>query len=154
MHVGMGTRRRFFNLCGGLVLALWATAAGAQNPQVPAGGACAASPNVLCLRDNRFEVSLSWRTAEGLTGQGVGVALSNDTGYFWFFDAGNVELIVKVLDACGPYGRHWVFASGLTNVEVVLLVTDTVSGDFHLYINPLGRVYVPIQDTETFSSCP
>jgi len=153
MHAGTGARRRFSTLCGALLMTIWAAVAGAQTSAPPGEGECAGGPNVLCLRDNRFEVSVSWRTAEGLTGQGVGVQLTNDTGYFWFFEAGNVELLIKVLDACAPYGRHWVFASGLTNVEVVLLVTDTLSGDSHLYINPLGRVYVPVQDTETFAAC-
>lgn len=55
------------------------------------------------------------------------VQLTGDTGYFWFFNASNVELVVKVLDAC-HFGRFWVFAGGLTNVDVDLTVTDTATG--------------------------
>ena len=32
----------------------------------------------------------------------MGVPLTSDSGYFWFFDADNIELVVKVLDACTP----------------------------------------------------
>ena len=51
--------------------------------------------------------------------------LTDDSGYLWFFDADNIELIVKVLDGCGVNNRYWVFAGGLTNVEVDIIVTDT-----------------------------
>ena len=34
----------------------------------------------------------------GRSGDGQGVQLSNDTGYFWFFADTNVELMVKVLE--------------------------------------------------------
>jgi hypothetical protein len=83
------------------------------------------------------------------------VRLTPDTGYFWFFRDTNVEMITKVINACGgASGRVWVFAGGLTNVEVRLRVTDTVSGGFKEYLNPLNTAFRPVQDTNAFATCP
>ncbi len=81
--------------------------------------------------------------------------LTDDSGYFWFFGASNVELVTKVLNACvDPFNRHWVFAAGLTDVEVELVVTDTVTGQVKRYQNPRGAAYKPVQDTDAFATCP
>jgi hypothetical protein len=62
---------------------------------------------------------------------------------------------VKVLDACAtPSHSYWVFAAGLTNLGSNLVVTDTVTGQFRIYANPVGTRYQPIQDTTTFAACP
>ena len=63
-------------------------------------------------------------------------------------------MIVKVLDGCDINGSRWVFAGGLTNVNVTLTVTDTQTGRVQTYINPQNTPYQPIQDTSTFSTCP
>lgn len=112
---------------------------------------CAAGS--LCLNDDRFEVTATWTTRSGATGAGVPVELTSDTGYFWFFDDSNVEVVVKVLDGCGTNGRFWVFAGGLTNVEVVMRVRDTVSGQVRTYTNPQRTPFQPIQDTAAFTGC-
>lgn len=80
--------------------------------------------------------------------------LTVDTGSFWFFDDSNLELMVKVLDGCAVNGRHWVFAAGLTDVEVELDVTDAWTGQTKTYRNPLGTPFAPIQDTAAFATCP
>ena len=82
----------------------------------------------------------------------MGVSLTGDSGYFWFFDAANIELVVKVLDAC-TLGNFWVFAGGLTNVGVTLIVEDTQTGASKTYTNPIGTAFAPLQDTKAFS-CP
>ena len=88
-------------------------------------------------------------------GFGTAVPLTSDAGYFWFFDSSNVELIVKVVDACvDPFNRFWIFGAGLTNVEVTLRITDLKSGLVKSHVNPLGTAYAPIQDTDTFATCP
>jgi len=81
------------------------------------------------------------------------VPLTGDTGYFWFFDSANIELVVKVLDGCPVNEHHWVFAGGLTNVEVELRVTDTLTGDVQDYTNAAGSPFQPIQDSSAFF-CP
>jgi thermitase len=120
----------------------------------PGAGQCTPSPTALCLSGGRFRVEASWRRASGATGQGKAVRLTPDTGYFWFFDSFNVEVLVKVLNACGGAShRFWVFAGGLTNVEVRMRVTDTVTGQFREYLNPLNTAFQPIQDTSAFATC-
>ena len=153
MHAGTGARRRFSTLCGALLMTIWAAVAGAQTSAPPGEGECAGGPNVLCLRDNRFEVSVSWRTAEGLTGQGVGVQLTNDTGYFWFFEAGNVELLIKVLDACVISPNFWTFMSANTNVAFTLTITDKLTGRTKVITNPQGHLADSVADTGNTFPC-
>ncbi|MEM6702390.1 MAG: Calx-beta domain-containing protein [Acidobacteriota bacterium] len=116
-------------------------------------GVCMEDASTLCLNGGRFEVTASWRTTSGDIGPGSAVALSDDTGYFWFFDEENVEITLKVLDGCAINGRYWVFAGGLTDVEVDLTVTDTESGISRSYTNPRATSFEPIQDTSAFSDC-
>jgi membrane-associated phospholipid phosphatase len=118
--------------------------------------ACVQTPNALCLENSRFKVQSIWRTFIGIeSGSAPGHALpqTNDFGQFWFFSPDNVELSVKVLNGCALNNHFWVFASGLTNVEVVLRVTDTLTGETRTYFNPNGQAYTPVQDTSAFS-CP
>ncbi|MCH9647042.1 MAG: carboxypeptidase regulatory-like domain-containing protein [Deltaproteobacteria bacterium] len=119
-------------------------------------GACIASETRLCLNGGRFAVDIDWMTRAGNTGQGQAVDLTfaDDSGYFWFFNASNVEVIVKVLDACdSSFNSFWVFAAGLTNVEVNLTVTDTLTGEIQTYLNPLQTPFEPILDTAAFDTC-
>lgn len=117
---------------------------------------CVVSPTTLCLNAGRFAVTATYRTSNGQSGNGTGVALTTDSGYFWFFSPANIEVVVKVLNACGLNPpRYWVFAAGLTNVEVHLNVTDTQTGGSpQAYTNPLNTPFAPIQDTDAFSTCP
>jgi len=115
---------------------------------------CTANSTTLCLSNNRFAVTASWRTTGGQTGNGTATAITSDTGYFTFFSSTNVEVVVKVLDACGLNARYWVFAGGLTDVNVTLTVRDTKSGTTRTYTNPLGVAFQPIQDTNALPVCP
>jgi membrane-associated phospholipid phosphatase len=117
---------------------------------------CVESSTALCIGNHRFKVEAIWRYANvtgNVTGVGHTLQGTSDSGQFWFFDADNVELTVKVLDGCSINDHFWVFASGLTDVEVVLRVTDTQTGRTRTYFNPLKRAYKPVQDTSAFS-CP
>jgi hypothetical protein len=108
----------------------------------------------LSLLHNRFDVEAAWRTADGHTGVGTPVALTDETGYFWFFSPTNVEVVVKGLDACASAApRFWFFAGGLTNAEVTLTVTDQATGQQKIYRNPQGRAFAPVQDTNAFTTC-
>ena len=119
-----------------------------------AGGAgtCAADGESLCLNNGRFRVRATWRTGEG-SGTARGVQLTADSGYFWFFDTSNVEVIVKVLDACSGFQRFWVFSTGLTDVGVRLTVEDVRTGQVREYTNPRGTPYAPKFDTNAFATC-
>ena len=115
---------------------------------------CESDPTTMCLNASRFRVTADWRKTDGTTGQGQAVALTPDSGYFWFFNPANIEAVVKVLNACSVGGHYWVFGAGLTNVEVTLRVVDTFAGSVKTYVNPLGNAYQPIQDTSAFATCP
>lgn len=115
--------------------------------------ACVPGGPFLCLNNGRFRVTANWTTTN-TTRQAQAVSLTAESGYFWFFDQGNVEVTVKVLNACGANNRYWVFASGMTNAGVTLFVTDTKTGAFKSYTNPKGRVFRSILDTGAFATCP
>jgi len=116
---------------------------------------CAEDAKTLCLQDDRFSVTMTWRTPQGNSGVGQAVPLTDDTGYFWFFQDSNVEVVVKVLDACvDRFRRYWVFAGGLTNVEATLVVQDTATGFQRTYENPLRTPFQPIQDVQAFATSP
>jgi len=117
-------------------------------------GKCAGGAASLCLNGERFRVLASWKTADGGTGNGGAVPFAADSGSFWFFDPSNIEVNVKVLDACSFNGRYWVFASGGTNVEVTLTVTDTQTGAAKTYKSPQGQLFATIADVNAFASCP
>lgn len=110
-------------------------------------GSCTAGP-YLCLNGNRFRAEVTWK-ANGGSGAGQAEALSGDTGYFWFFDSANAELVVKVLDGRGANGHFWVFYGALTNVEYTLRITDTATGTVKAYTNPPGR-FASAGDTSAF----
>ncbi|HEV2852641.1 MAG TPA: CSLREA domain-containing protein [Thermoanaerobaculia bacterium] len=137
---------------------------GAARP-APAGGrcdigafeataTCVAGGNALCLNNGRFKVTATWQTR---TSGGVAQALplTTDSGLFTFFDPNNVELTVKVLNACGlRVPRYWVHISGLTNLRVDVTVMDTKTGLTKTYTNPQGRPFLLIQDNSFFNVCP
>ena len=115
-------------------------------------GDCVPSATAMCLNGDRFRVHATFDTGEH-AGAAQVVELTSDTGYLWFFADTNVELIVKVLDACGFNDRYWVFMGGLTNVNTVITVTDTETGASKTYTNPQGTAFKPIQDTGAFATC-
>jgi hypothetical protein len=127
----------------------------AGTPLVAPAAVCLADTHSVCLAGQRFKIQAHWRTGQGLQGMGHGSALTADTGTFWFFSPANVEMVVKVLDACALNRNFWVFAGGLTNVEVVWTVTDTRTGFTRAYLNPQGAAFLPVQETRAFDgSCP
>ena len=121
------------------------------------GDACesaAACGKGVSVNKDRFCVQAFWRSHDGSTGEGVGVRFGDDSGYLWFFGPRNVELTAKVLDACSlPSRNFWVFASGTTDVRVLLRVTDRWSGRRLHYFNPRGHDFQPITDTHGFDTC-
>jgi glucose/arabinose dehydrogenase len=120
----------------------------------PQEEACDPGADTLCLgADGRFAVRASFRVDGGPPRQAQGRALTSDTGAFWFFSEDNLEVLVKVLDACAAFDRFWVFAAGLTNLELELVVRDTATAAEQRYPNPPGRPFAPVQDTAAFLTC-
>lgn len=117
---------------------------------------CIPTDSDLCLSQGRFRVSGSWRIPDrSRSGYMRALPVAGDSGLFWFFSPDNMEIMVKVLNACAePAGRFWVFAAGTTNLETFLLVEDTTAAfTLRTYANPFGTPFVPIQDTAAFT-CP
>jgi hypothetical protein len=102
-------------------------------------GPCATGVETLCLAGGRFQVEVQWRTGE-TNGTGKVVPNSDQTGMVWFFDASNIELIVKVLDGRPVNGAYWVFYGGLSDVEYWITVTDTQTGRSRTYHNEQGNL--------------
>jgi plastocyanin len=119
-------------------------------------GPCVAGPAVLCLNNHRFKAVLDWHTATD-DGQGAAVPLPSapDSGLFYFFSPTNIEMLIKVLNACvPPFNHYWVFFAATTNVEFAVVVTDTANGKTVAYFNPLNRAAPPVQDINAFATCP
>ena len=113
----------------------------------------AAADDGLDLHGERFHVTVEWRTPDGTRGVGHPVSSTQQSGFFWFFSPSNLELMVKVLDACATSQRYWVFAAGMTDVAVTLTVEDRWSGDVKRYQRAGGSLFAPIADTSSFDAC-
>ncbi len=115
---------------------------------------CIPDATTMCLNGGRFRITVAWDTGVA-TGVGMAVPLTDDSGYFWFFNEANIEMVVKIRNACvNPFNHFWFFAGGLTNVATETTVTDTQTGSFKVYPTPQGPPFVPIQDTRAFATCP
>jgi hypothetical protein len=115
--------------------------------------ACAPSPTTACLAGGRFAVTVQWRTPQGGVGPGRVQPTSDRSALVWFFNQANVEMLIKVLDACSNFDRYWVFFAATTNVDFTVTVTDTATGIVKQYSNPMGQAAAPVQDTVTFEGC-
>jgi hypothetical protein len=111
---------------------------------------CRPDARTLCLNNSRFAVTSNWKTSDGNTGVGTAVPLTTDTGYFWFFGAANIELVIKVLDARTVNGKYWVFYGALSDVNYTITVTDTEKNTSKTYTNPQGKL-ASVADTGAFN---
>ena len=110
---------------------------------------CAADSSQLCLA-GRFRVAVQLtdpRSNTAATAQPI--PLTADTGAFWFFDASNVEVMVKVLDGRALNGHFWIYAGALSDVEYTITVTDTQTGTSRTYHNTPHQL-ASRADTEAF----
>ena len=114
---------------------------------------CSPSSTTLCLNDERFQIDVTWTATDGTLAEAENVELTEDSGYFWFFEPSNVEMLVKALDACVINDRLWFFAGGLTDVKVSTRVTDTATGDIRVYQNPSSQAFESVLDSDAFPNC-
>ena len=139
------------------VMLTTSTGGNVTNPVTVASptGACQPGAGTLCLNGGRYQVTANWTRSDGSAGGGTAVSLTDDSGYFWFFDPTNIEAVMKVLNGCSINNAYWVFLAGLTNVEVATTVTDTQTGLMYSNTNPQGTAFAPVQATNALpSSCP
>ena len=109
---------------------------------------CTVGENTLCLSSERFRVEVEWQTGSG-SGQATAVPSSSDTGFFWFFNSDNLELVVKVLDGRDINGHFWVFYGALSDVQYEITVTDTQTRRQKVFTNPQGQ-QASVGDTLAF----
>jgi len=57
-----------------------------------------------------------------------------------------------VLDGCDANGHVWVFAASTTDLETVVRVEDTVTGDVREYRNRPGDAAPAVTDAEAFEA--
>ncbi|HBL25630.1 MAG TPA: hypothetical protein DD490_02215 [Acidobacteria bacterium] len=112
--------------------------------------ACLTGGSVLCLKGNRFKVTMTYKGGQGQTGSGQALPYNDGTGTFWFSDPTAFDTTVRVVDGCAGNQRYWVQLSGFTRSEVTTKVTDTVTGATKTYVNPLGRIFRTVLDTNAF----
>ncbi|HEX6863324.1 MAG TPA: hypothetical protein VF414_10940, partial [Thermoanaerobaculia bacterium] len=105
----------------------------------------------------RFEVTIDWTTSQGASGAGQAVALTDESGYFWFFDDELVEVTAKIMDGSAVNGHFWLFLASMTDVEVVVTVSrftgsyclDTQTCPTRVYTLAPGQV-MGVVDLEVF----
>jgi len=111
-------------------------------------------PFELCLGEDRFAVTVDFFDPKGGGWTAARVTpFSRDTGFFTFFDETNVEVMVKVLDACGVNRHHWVFAGGATDLGIRLTVLDNATERRAVYRTVGGRPFRAITELRAFP-CP
>jgi len=118
---------------------------------------CVPGPTTLCLNEGgRFRAEIEWTDFQGNSGPGEAFEIGlEDSGLFYFFNQNNIEMLLKVLDACNSeFNAYWVFYAATTNVEFTLTITDTQTGAVQQYTNPLGTPAEPVLDTSAFATCP
>jgi hypothetical protein len=118
-------------------------------------GPCVPDEHTLCFHEERFSVTATFRAPGGEVRQATRIPLTDASGLFYFFNANNVEMLVKVIRACVPqFDRYWVFVAATTNVEYTLTVIDTQADLIRVYTNDQGQAAIPVQDTAAFDTCP
>jgi plastocyanin len=119
---------------------------------------CVADSGTLCLgAGGRFKASVAFVNggSPSAGANAIPLATNPDSGLFYFFGPSNIEMLIKVLNACAPpFNHYWVFFAATTNVQFTVTVVDTVSGKVQVYFNPLNQPAVPVQDTSAFATCP
>ena len=115
---------------------------------------CTETQNVACLLDRRFRVDINTVDPTLVSRAGIRLEITADTTAFSIFDEDNLEIVLKVVDGCAINGHFWIFAAGLTDVGVEVVVSDTLGDGIYRFRNPLGRAFPPVQDVEAFECAP
>lgn len=115
-------------------------------------GSCSSTSTTLCLL-GRFTVTVEWTTNSD-AGQGTAVPPnSTDTGLFWFFQAANWEIMVKVLDACGFNDRFWVYIAASTDQGYKVTVRDSLTAESVVYTKAVGPPAPATTDSSALDVC-
>jgi len=135
---GSGARLNSDDIAGLQFLYRKSTGGGGGGGGTTTSGCPAGTPaNTLCLVKGRFKVTATWENQYNSTnGDALPIPNSDLSGFFYFTDKTNVELIVKILASST---NTQVFYSQLTDLHFVLNVTDTLTGRTKIYRNTAGN---------------
>ena len=90
------------------------------------------------LSNGRVAVTATWRNQySGATGTAFALPQKDEFGFFYFTDAGNPEVFVKVLDF-GPSSPFLLFWAGLTDLEYTLTFRNLSTGMSVTKMKPAG----------------
>ena len=121
----------------------------ATEPPPPPTAGCTPATTLLQF-DGDYKVSMCYRTPDGQVGQAKsGIWASGESGLLWFFNRGNAEVLVKVLDGCEINGYRWVFVAPVTTLEFNLLVTAPDGAEW-THDNEQGMTASARSDTRAF----
>ncbi|MEO8278022.1 MAG: hypothetical protein ABI639_17570, partial [Thermoanaerobaculia bacterium] len=111
----------------------------------------------------KFKVQVTYQTATAsgpaqIMSFGGQRAENVESAFFWFFNATNFEMGVKMVDACvEPFNRYWVFFSGLTSQGFQVTVTPMIGPDAGVPkpfpANAVNQIPTTVADTGAFT-CP
>ncbi len=81
-----------------------------------------------CLNERRFSAAIFYHL-EGEEGRAtpleeIPAFLPDSSALFYFFEPGNPEVLLKVLDGCAINGHYWVFAAAATDLRHVVYIWD------------------------------
>ncbi len=111
----------------------------------------------LCL-NGRFLVAAAANNPFDAAGAfpAYGVHLTSAAGYLFFLDPTNPEVVIKEINGCfvANPSSHWIFAAGLTNFEVAIIVEDLYTGIQRTYHTNAGATFSTIIDQGTPFPCP
>ena len=125
----------------------------AGSGSTPGPTVCTPSSTTICLSGGRFAVSVQYRD-QGQLKDATAIKYTDASGLFWFFGADNIEILMKILNACSLTNSIWVFSAATTNVEFHLKVVDTKNGTVKTYDTVSGPPAPAITDTQAFKTCP
>ncbi|HEX2465182.1 MAG TPA: LamG domain-containing protein [Thermoanaerobaculia bacterium] len=128
-----------------------------------APGPCVRDAHTACLLDDRFEVRVTMKNFAVPPAMFPGIiqlyqAVSSETDQsvsFYSFQEGNVEVFVKMVDACASpsFVSFWLFAAGATNAETSITVRDTLADEVTTIHNASGSLFQTVADTSAFKTC-
>lgn len=123
---------------GSIVVLAVATTIAAATGADAQSAACVPAETALVF-DGGYEVSMCWRDYEGNVGSArSGIWASGRAGLLWFFDRGNPEALVKLLNGCSFNNHLWVYVAPVTDVGFELWIT-TPGGRRWTHSNELGQ---------------
>ncbi len=114
---------------------------------------CVERSDQVCLMNGRFGVRITYDDGSGPR-SATAIRYTPDTALFWFYSSNNIEILLKMVNACSYNSRFWVYSGGTTDDGVTIYVSDSLTGMTRTYQNVRGQKYLTITDSSAFATCP